>query len=163
MTTIVNIEKKITIDSQYLNSNLKNNILNKLKNITKDECSKDYGYYIDVKNFLKIKDNYISSNCENIFLIEFKAELLKPEAGKIFEGNVCMIFCGGIFLNVLNKLKVLIPISSILNYEFNSTKNTFINKKTLKTINKDDKLKVSITGTKYSKQNFSCFGVLVDD
>jgi hypothetical protein len=74
-----------------------------------------------------------------------------------------MIFSGGIFLNVKNKLKVLIPLTSIPEYEFNQPENIFVHKKNKKQIKESDILKVLITGTKYSKQNFSCFGNLIED
>lgn len=163
MSSVVKIERKITLDSQYLTKDIKNHIFNKIKKLIENECTKDNGYFINLIKILRIKDNYISSNCENIFIVEFESENLKPEIGKIFEGNVCMIFSGGIFLNVKNKLKVLIPLTSIPDYEFNQPENVFIHKKNKKQIKESDILKVLITGTKYSKQNFSCFGNLIED
>jgi DNA-directed RNA polymerase subunit E'/Rpb7 len=162
MTSIIKLRKKISIESQYLDSNIIENILKKLKNITNNECSKEYGYFINIKKIINIMDNYISSNCENIFNVEFEAEILKPEIGKKYEGKVCMLFGGGIFLNVLNRLKILIPLSSIPDYEYNQLKNNFTNKKNEKVINLNDDLKVIISGTKYSKQSFSCFGKLIE-
>jgi DNA-directed RNA polymerase subunit E'/Rpb7 len=110
---------------------------------------------------VNIKDNYISSNCQNIFIVVFDAEILKPEVGKIFEGVVCMIFGSGIFINIYNKLKVLIPLSSIPEYEYNSSSNQF--EKKTKIIKQNDTVKVKISGTKYSKQSYSCFGTIEED
>lgn len=163
MTTIIKLERKLSIPSNFLDANLKSHITKKLKDITNNECSKEYGYFIDIKKICNIKDNYISSNCENIFIVEFEAEVLKPDIGKEFEGIVCMLFGGGIFLNIHNRLKVLIPLSSLPDFEYVQTKNHFINKNNKKVINQNDKLKVVISGTKYSKQNFSCFGNLVEE
>ena len=162
MTTIINLQKKISIDSQYLDSNILENLLKKLKDITHNECSKEYGYFIKIKRIKNIIDNYISSNCENIFILDFEAEILKPEIGNKYEGKVCMLFSGGVFLNVLNRLKILIPISSIPYYEYNQLKNNFTNKKNKKIINLNDNLTVIVSGTKYSKQSFSVFGTLVE-
>jgi DNA-directed RNA polymerase subunit E'/Rpb7 len=162
MTSIISISKKISVESKYLDMNINENILTKLKEFFKNECTKDDGYYLDIIKVKKIIDNYISSNCENIFEIEFEAEILKPEAGKIFEGEVCMIFSGGIFVNIKNKLKVLIPISTLNNYEFDQTKNMFINKNNKNEIKQSTILSVLISGTKYTKRNFSCFGTLVE-
>jgi DNA-directed RNA polymerase subunit E'/Rpb7 len=160
MSDNIIINKKISIESQYLNKNIKDNILKKLKEMLKDECTKENGYFIDIIRINKIKDNYISSNCENIFDIEFEAEILKPEKDKIFEGDICMIFSGGIFVNIKNKIKVLIPLNSLTEYSFNSKNNSFIkNKKELK---QGDIIYVLISGTKYNKKNFSCFGTIVD-
>ena len=74
-----------------------------------------------------------------------------------------MIFSGGVFLNIKNKLKVLIPSNSLKEYEFNQIDNCYINKKNNKTINVKDELYVSISGSKYSKKNFSCFGNLIEE
>ena len=103
MTSIVTLERKICIDSEYLNNSIKINILKKIKDITNDECSKDIGYFLNIIKLNKIKDNYISPNCENVFIVEFQAEILKPDIGKTFKGEVCMIFSGGIFINIQNK------------------------------------------------------------
>ena len=158
MSKIVRIEKKVCIDSEFLSKDIKTYIFNKLKEITATECSKEHGYFLNIVKLVNIKDNYISSNCQNIFIVVFDAEILKPEVGKIFEGVVCMIFGSGIFINIYNKLKVLIPISSISEYEYNSVKNQFENK--TKIIKQNDIVKVKISGTKYSKQSYSCFGTI---
>ena len=163
MTSIVTLERKICMDPEYLDKNINKNILIKIKDITNNECTKDIGYFINIIKINKIKDNYISPNCENIFIVEFEAEILKPEIGKNFKGEVCMIFSGGVFLNIKNKLKVLIPSNSLKEYEFNQIDNCYINKKNNKTINVKDELYVSISGSKYSKKNFSCFGNLIEE
>ena len=73
-----------------------------------------------------------------------------------------MIFPGGVFLNIKNKLKVLIPSGTLTNYDFNQINNCFINKiHKKKEINVKDELTVIISGSKYSKKNFSCFGNLI--
>jgi len=161
MSKIVTIEKKVCIDSEFLSKDIKTYIFNKLKEITATECSKEYGYFLNIVKLINIKDNYISSNCQNIFIVIFDAEILKPEVGKIFEGVVCMIFGSGIFINIYNKLKVLIPLSSITEYEYNSVKNHF--EKKTKIIKQNDIVKVKISGTKYSKQSYSCFGTIEED
>lgn len=160
--SVISIIKKISIDSEYLNKDINENILKKLREIFKDECTKENGYYLDILSIKKILDNYISSNCENIFEIEFEAETLKPEPGKSFKGEVCMIFSGGIFVNIKNKLKVLIPFSTLNLYDFDQQKNCFINKKSKNEIKQGTVLDVLISGTKYTKRNFSCFGTLVE-
>jgi DNA-directed RNA polymerase subunit E'/Rpb7 len=163
MTSIVTLERKICMDSEYLDKNIINNIFKKIKDITNNECSKDTGYFLEIIKINKIKDNYISPNCENVFIVEFEAEILKPDIGKNFKGEVCMIFSGGVFLNIKNKLKVLIPTISLNEYDFNQTENIYVNKKdNKKKINVKDELTVSITGSKYSKKNFSCFGNLIE-
>jgi len=159
MDSIV-MERRICIDSEYLNSDLYKHIINKLKENITNECTKDNGYVLDIKKLIKIKDSYISNvNCDNIFIVEFLAETLKPEIGKIFDGDVCMIFPGGIFLNIKCKQKVLIPVATLNKYTYDPVNKVF--KKDNKNIKDGDTLKVEITGVKYSKQSFSCFGNMV--
>ena len=65
-----------------------------------------------------------------------------------------------IFINIKNKQKVLIPITNLKDYTYNQSEKTF--KKGSKIIKENDVLELIITGTKYSKQKFSCFGNLVE-
>ena len=80
------------------------------------------------------------------------------EINKIFKDRVCMIFSGGIFIDVKGKFKVLIPLSSLENFVFNQEKKNFTNTKTSLVIKESDLIDVKITGVKFSKKNFSCFG-----
>lgn len=154
------IEQRVCVDNHDLTSNIKECILQKVKDISIGTCSKENGYILDVKRVVKIKDNYISSvNCESIFIVSVEVETLKPENGKAFDGEVCMIFSGGVFLNIKDKQKVLIPITNLKEYTYSQACKTF--KKDKETIKEGDKLRVLITGTKYFKQAFSCFGTLV--
>jgi DNA-directed RNA polymerase subunit E'/Rpb7 len=163
MSTNIVIEKRICLEPELLNKDLKENIFKKMENISINECTKEYGYILNINKLLKIKDSSISSNCEHIFITEFDIKTLKPEIGKEFDGTICMIFVGGIFIIIENKLKVLIPISTIDNFKHDKDQNYFINKKNPKKIIKQgDTLTVKISGIKYSKQNFSCFGNLIE-
>ena len=161
METVI-MERRVCIDNEYLHKDIYNHILTKIKETTINECTKEYGYILDIKKLIRIKDNYISNvNCDSIFVVEFSAEILKPEIGKNFTGEVCMLFPGGIFLNIKNKQKVLIPISTLKNYVYDPANKIF--NKNKKNIKEGDIIKVTITGTKYSKQNFSCFGVMIEE
>lgn len=159
MTTKL-IERRICLNPENLTIDIMDDILLKVKEITKNECTKDDGYILDVNRILRIKDNYISNaNCDTVFIVEFEAVILKPKNGEVFSGEVCMIFAGGIFLNVKNKQKILVSKSSLSDYTFDQVNKTFKNKETV--IKEKSILDVIVTGTKYSKQSFSCFGTLV--
>jgi DNA-directed RNA polymerase subunit E'/Rpb7 len=161
MSTKMIIEQKVCIEPEFLDKNLKMHLLNKLKKNFANQCNKEYGYILEVNKILSIKDNYISSNCEHIFIINVEIESLKPEINKLFVGTTCMIFSGGIFLIIKNKLKVLIPVTVLEDYIFDQNNNCYINKKDKKlTIQNGNELKIIITGIRYLKQNFSCFGKL---
>jgi len=156
------IERRVSIDHEYLNKNISDAILQKIREITKDECTKEFGYILNVIKIVKIIDNYISPvNCENIFIVLFEVETLKPENGKIFSGEVCMIFNGGIFLNVKNKQKILIPSTALSKYTFDLANKCFKIGKDI--IKEGTVLDIVVTGTKYSKKSFSCFGNLIEN
>lgn len=162
MTSIVKIEKRLCINPSFLGRKLKSQLFNFLKEITKNECTKENGYIIDIIKIDKIKNNYISgNNCEIIFEVDIEAEILKPEINKIFTDKVCMIFSGGIFIDVKSKFKVLIPLTYLNNLVFEQEKKCFKNEKTGFVIKENDIIDVKITGIKFSKNNFSCFGELV--
>ena len=75
-----------------------------------------------------------------------------------------MIFSGGIFLCVLDKLKILVPATLLAKYKLDAKTNIYKNRTDDKvTIKKGDVLKVKIVGTKYSKKNFSSFGSIVEE
>jgi DNA-directed RNA polymerase subunit E'/Rpb7 len=72
-----------------------------------------------------------------------------------------MVFSSGLFVNVMNKFKVLIPINYLENYLFEN--NYFINSINKNTIKEGDKVKFEITGIKYSKKQFNCgYFILLD-
>ena len=154
------IERRICVDPQYLNKNIKHAIFEKIKESSKNECTKENGYILDVIKIIKIKDNYISNvNSEIVFIVEFEVITLKPDIGKKLSGNVCMVFSGGLFINIKDKIKVLVPINSLKNYNFGPAKKNFFNK--TNTIKEGDLISIVITGIKYSKKNFSCFGDII--
>ena len=160
MTSLIQVERKICLSSEFLNKDYKKHLFNKIQKF-KNECTKEHGFFININKILKIKDGEITSNCENLFKVLFEVESLKPEVGKIFEGTVCMIFDRGIFIIVNNILKILILEDFLKKegYSFNQPNNSF-DKKNL-SIKQEDKIKVKLTGVTYTKQNFVCFGVLV--
>lgn len=160
MTTNI-IERKICLESEYLDANIFEHLLKKIKDSTLDECSKEYGHFMGVKKIKNIKDNSFSSNCENVFLVEFEVETLKPEIDNKYTGKVCMIFSGGIFI-IFEKIKILIPQTSLNDYEFDTDNNCFTNKETNKIIKQNDEITAIITGVQYNKKKFSCVGKIFE-
>ena len=154
------IEKKVYLKYEYLDKNYKNNILTNLIEITKNLSNKEHGYILKINKIIKIKENNITSNGELEFLLDFEADTLYPEKDKIFEGNVCMIFSAGIFVNIKDIFKILIPLNELKNYVYDNTENKFV--KDNKIIKVGDIIKVIIIDTKYSKKSFSCFGKIKD-
>ena len=159
MSSIKIIRKRVCLEPELLDKNYKESLFDKIKNLNKDECSKEHGYFLEIKRIVNIVDNNISSISEIVFIVEFETETLLPEKGKKFEGVICMIFNGGVFVIVKNKLKVLIPVSELTNYTYNVADNTFYFKD--KILKKGDTIDISILDMKYSKKQFSCFGKII--
>lgn len=156
--TITIIEKKISIEPQYLYRDLDKHILEKILFVCKDECDKSYGYILNVNKVVKVKDNYISNVDSNaIFIVDIEILSLLPKINDVYSDKVSMIFSGGLFINYKNKIKILIPISSLDDYSYDST-NKILKGPKKTSIKENDTIKVKITGVKYSKKNFSCFG-----
>ena len=95
MTSIVTIEKRVCVNPSFLGKKLNSELFNFLKEITKNECTKENGYIIEIRKINRIKNNYISgNNCEIIFEIDVDAVVLNPEINKMFTDKVCMVFSG---------------------------------------------------------------------
>lgn len=157
----VNISTKIEIKPIFFHKNIINHIYNKIKKIHLLKCTKEYGHILDINENIIIKDQYINRvNSEVIFVVEFLATIFKPEKGKKASGKVCMIYKDGIFLNIVNNQKILIPTNYLDHYYFNN--DIFIHNE-----NNDIKIKIGdtvetiIIDSKYYNQNFSCFGKLI--
>lgn len=164
MSTLNLIKKRICLEPEYLDHNYKAYLFKKIKDNIQNECDKEHGYYIDLKRIIKIDDNIITSNSQIIFNVEFEAETLLPEKDKEIEGAICMIFPSGVFINVKNKLKILLPISELSSYAYDQKSNSFISKdikSRYKSLNKDDNIIIKILDLKYSKKQFSCFGKII--
>lgn len=158
---IITIEKRICLHSKHLDQNFMDHLLCKISELTYGNCTKEYGYIINI-----IKINFIVSheinraNSDNIFNVNFDAEILKPEKDLEIEGIVCMIYKDGIFINILNKQKMLIPKSNLSEYTFDSELKMYQHKNG-ETIKMNDNIKAVITAVSYSNQKYSCFGSII--
>jgi DNA-directed RNA polymerase subunit E'/Rpb7 len=162
MSSIQTITRRFCLEPRYLDKNYEENLLEKIKDITNNECSREYGYFINIIKILKIKDIDITRNSEIVCNTEFQAETLFPVKGKEFTGTIGMIFNSGVFVIIKNKLKVLIPLDQLSEYTFDNINNTFVmNKDSDKLLKKDGKIKISILDIRYSKNQFSCFGKII--
>ena len=155
------IERKITIEPEFLYSDLRQKLFDKVKTVYENECSQENGYILKVNKIVNIKDNYISNvNSSIIFILDIDVDVLKPDINSIYVDKVSMIFVGGLFINIKNKIKVLIPVSSLTDYKFDASTKSFIRNDKI-VVKENDEIKVKITGIKYSKKNFNCFGELI--
>jgi DNA-directed RNA polymerase subunit E'/Rpb7 len=157
---MVLLTRKIMLSPEYLDEKvLSHHLVEILRKKTMNECTEKDGYVISLGKIKKIVDAVVTSaNTDIIFTVVFEAVTLKPKVGDVLEGNVCMIFDKGIFISIKNKMKVLIPENCLEGYKYNPEKATFIKDK--KSVSNGDILKVKVSGVKYSKKNFNCFGCL---
>ena len=151
MTVI--ISRRIYLEPQFLDENIMSHLFSKIVQITAKECTKDHGHILSVNRLVKVVNNE-----DTIFTVQFEAETLKPTVGDKLSGNVCMLYKDGIFVQVSEKQKMLIPSLSIKGYVYDETTHTYSNGK--KKIKEGDKIHAIVTASQYSKQNFSCIGCL---
>jgi DNA-directed RNA polymerase subunit E'/Rpb7 len=152
MTSI--IKKRVYLDPRYLDEKIMDHLLQRIIELYVGECTKEYGHILSVKKIIEILHNE-----DTIFTLLFEAETLKPDVGNVLEGTVCMLYKDGIFTQVSEKQKMLIPNLSIKGYTYDETFQTYSNGKNK--IKEGDKIKAVVTASQYNKKNFSCIGCLV--
>jgi DNA-directed RNA polymerase subunit E'/Rpb7 len=162
------ITRRVVLDAKYLNQNLMYHLLQKIRDITKNECSKLNGYILNINKLSQIIDNSISSaNSDIVFTVEFDADTLKPEVGNVLTGMVCMMCENGVFLDIHEGFKVLIPVNGLNGFIMNENEKNEEEKYFTRNENEEivmgDELKVEISGVKYSKQLFHVYGKLIED
>lgn len=162
METMI-ITRRICLDSRYLDQDIKSHMMCELSNMTKNECTNKYGYILSIDRLETILSHEIGrANGDNVFTLEFKALIFNPIVGKEVVGEVFHMFAIGIFVNVMEKQKILIPVTSLTNYVFNEVTNNYDHIYEKGDINIGDKLNVVITDSQYNSGGFSCLGVLKD-
>jgi len=158
---ITEITQKVSIDSKYLDSNISHHLLKKIKENMEGKCYLDYGYIIKVNNIIDIGSNVISpATLMAVYNVKYEADIIKPVKGLILSGEICMIFKQGIFVNILDKMKVLIPENNIEGYKF--IDDIFVSKdKDTEDLVLNKKVEIEITMVKYENKSFSCIGKIL--
>lgn len=155
----VNIEKRVCLNSKYLTTNIMKHLLDKISESSLDNCSKEYGYILNIKKINNIISHEIGrANTDNIFNINFEVEIFKPEKDLEVVGTICMMFKDGIFIDIFNKQKMLIPVSTLSNYTFD---NNIYSDKNGKQLNINDNINAIITAVMFTNKKYSCFGRIV--
>jgi DNA-directed RNA polymerase subunit E'/Rpb7 len=159
MIETIIIEKKICLNSKYLNSNIYKHLLDTLINITSETCTQDFGYILKINRIVDILNHTIGrTNNDNIFNIKFEADIFKPQKNMKVSGIVCMIYKDGIFINIINKQKILIPTSNLKEYDFIEKSNIYQHKNTKNIITIGDNIECIINAVGYINKSYSCFG-----
>lgn len=155
----ITVDKKIFLEPKYLDSKLVSHIYKILQEQMVGKCDQNYGYILKIYESINIIGNVVASASSGAFFnVRFDIKTLKPKIGGVYQGTVCMVFQEGIFVEVANKMKILIRIDKMGEYKYSKSKNLF--KKNDKTISKDDTVEILIEMIKYEKQNFNCIGSL---
>ena len=157
------ITRRICLESRFLDQNIKSHIIRELSEKTKNECTSENGYILSIKELESILSHEIGrANGDNVFNIQFKACIFNPVVGKEVIGEVFHMFAIGIFINAMEKQKILIPVTSMTNYIYNELTGNYEHKDDNDSINFGDKINVIITDSQYNNGSFSCLGVLKD-
>lgn len=166
MSNNILLEGSVMLAPDELNQDIQQLLVEKLvkKYVT---CNINHGY---IKRILKIHNNYttlIDNNSGNIiFNMKFLVERILPEIGMKLDCVVHTIFSHGIFAQVADKIKILIPVATMQEYSFirdgtDEMPNIPVFKSNEKTICKDTKLQIIITDVKYGKNRYNCIGKLI--
>lgn len=155
------LTRQISMRPEELSGNIKNNIKNKLENIIKfGECSYDNGFMLEIKRIINYNNNYIS-NATNmiVFTVVFEAITLNPKIGSIMEGKVISVHSSGVFVEIKERIKVLISESNMNGMLYDCAKSIYESKN--ESIKKGDVLKIKITDIRYQNKKISCIGTLL--
>jgi len=63
--------------------------------------------------------------------LQYEAKTFKPEPGAILEGTVVMVYEDGLLVNILDMQLLLIPRSSLNDYKFSESIQSFVHKDSL--------------------------------
>jgi len=162
---LVIIEDDLYIESCYLDSNIAEHILDKLKRTVEGTCTYSHGYILKIFRVIKTVDNQVSTNGTMIiFRVLYEADVIKPTIGLVLKGTVCMIFQQGILVDVKGVMKIFIPVSALDKFKFyplyEDNGPSYVNKKEKKIISNGVELDVQIVVTKYEQKKFDCIGKL---
>jgi len=150
---IVIINKRVYLEPQFLDQNIMTHLFDKCVQLSVGECTKENGHILSVKRIVKVLKNE-----DTIFTVSFEAETLKPTAGDKMSGTVCMLFKDGIFAQVSENQKMLIPAVAIKGYIYDEATHAYSNEK--RKIKVGDNIEAIVTAAQYNKKKFSCIGCL---
>jgi len=157
------ITRRICLNDRYLDQDIREHMLCELSTMTTNECTKEYGYILSIDALDEILSHEIGrANGGNVFTLKFKAITLNPVVGKEVTGEVFHVFAIGIFVNVMGKQKILVPVTSLTNYVFNELTSIYEHSENGDTIKVGDSINVIITDSQYNSGGFSCLGILKD-
>ena len=147
------ITRRVYLNPKFLDENIMEHLLGRCKELSVGECTKEHGHILSISDNLEVLKNE-----DTIFTVKFEAHTLKPKPGDKLSGKVCMLYKDGIFAQISDKQKILIPAACINGYKYDDASRTYSNGS--KKIVEGDQIHAIVTASQYSKQNFSCIGCL---
>ena len=173
MSDIVLVDAHIVLAPSELHENLSTILPRKLEQ-KYIGCNKEYGCVVRLH---KIDNNYtteIDGNSGNILIYtKCLVERILPEVRKIFKCTVHMIFNHGIFAQLGENIKILIPKTTMSGYEFlqsgdDQYPDIPIFKNTHKQahpdiISKHQKINIEVVDVKYNNHRYNCIGKLTNE
>lgn len=148
-----NLKKTGNINDEYLNDYI----------LT--YCTKKIGYITKI-NKVHSRTNVIRPSCSYVdVFISCNVNTIKPKVGVCFDGIVEFISEKGVFIAVENKLKIFIPVSSMVNNGYVFSYEAFVKTEESGSVLKVcawDKINVKVTGVMYEKGKFKTIGILSD-
>jgi DNA-directed RNA polymerase subunit E'/Rpb7 len=115
---LLHINENIIVPSRWLDSKLKQHILDDLKTKKDRTFSKVHGYIKTVVKVNKIHSAYIAfADSSNRFNIEYIIDVIKPAPGVKYTGKIIGIYDQGIFVDVDGFQTLVIVNSKYLNIE----------------------------------------------
>ena len=160
MYDLININGFIILTPQEFNNDWKSTLAEKTKKKYLG-CTNSYGYIIKITKISNDIETIFDSNSVSIRCnITFEVKRIKPEKNKKLNCNVNMIFNHGIFAEIDDKIKILIPDHTLKTdgYQFDKTDNVYNGNNT--TIKKHDKIVIEIIDIRYNNNKYDCIGKL---
>lgn len=155
----IKLRKKICLRPNLFDNDLNVHLYDKLNKSLNGTCTRKDGYIISVDRKINVIDNEVTADGSILFDVEFTVHTLKPEKGQLLKGETCMIFQDGIFVEVENNMKVLVPSTKIDQLKFDKKSGTFKGKN--KSICLGDNITVKVDQIRYDLSGFKIIGVLV--
>ena len=158
------ITTEVILENSLIDENIEENVKIKLNSTFLNRCFQEYGYILKIYKKIYILKNTVKTDGV-VFLVKFEADTFKPSPDDTFKGTVCMVFQQGILVEIINKIKVLIPSNKLEFVTYNKVNNTFESKhnntkEEETSLKKGSLVEVKIDVVKYEKQNFNCIGTL---
>lgn len=157
---IITMKTQVVLHPRFLDTDIDTHILNMAIDTFTGKCFKDVGYILNIIKIIRKNSNCISrANSDIVFSIEVEVDTLKPVIGLKLLGEVCMVYEGGIFVDIMGKMKVLVPPDNMPNFDYIKKDSVF--RLGDENISIGSQVYVILNLVKYEKQQFSGIGKLI--